>query len=71
MARKYVTKNGKQTDVLHSTEYFNASYKERGRMLSDVAKKDSDAAAKDKLLARGYLQARKEQAQAYKFKKNK
>ncbi len=67
MARVFRTKKGKETDIMHSYDYYKASYGQRSAAAFDK-KFLSDLSARDKYLMRGYAQAKVEEMQAFKYK---
>lgn len=64
MARVFKTKNGLTTDILHSYDYYKAPYGSRKASAFD---KDflSKLSNRDKLLMRGYAQAKVEDMRAF------
>ena len=67
MSKIFKTKNGKETDIMHSYNYFTATAKER----NDLAFNKSvlgELSERDKLLMRGYGQRIVEEQQAFKYK---
>lgn len=67
MPRKFKTKNGKSTDILHSKEFYGAPYPVR-RASAFNPEFISTLSQRDKDLMRGYAQAKVEEMQAYLFK---
>jgi len=67
MNRVFTSKNGKETDIMHSHAYFKATAKQR----NDLAFNKSvlgELSERDKLLMRGYGQRIVEEQQAFKYK---
>ena len=67
MERIFTSKNGKETDIMHSHNYFKATAKQR----NDLAFNKSvlgELSERDKLLMRGYGQRIVEEQQAFKYK---
>ena len=66
-AKIFKTKNGKPTDILHSYNYYKAPYSSRRASAFD---KDflSKLSNRDKLLMRGYAQAKIEDMQAFTYR---
>ena len=67
MSKKLSTRNGKVTDIFHSYPYYTATAKQR-RDLAFDKNVLSVLSERDKLLMRGYAQAKVEEVQAFRYK---
>lgn len=63
---KFYTRNGKETDVLHSYGWYKGKASMRNAMAFDKVFLDS-LSQRDRNLMRGYAQAKVEQAQAFRY----
>lgn len=67
MNRIFTSKNGKETDIMHSHAYYKATAKQRNDLAFNKTML-GELSERDKLLMRGYGQRIVEEQQAFKYK---